>query len=175
MSDPFRLRVLKALTDHLKQITPANDYESDLSDFTDTDGITSERVIRGRDRFGEGDPLPFVSILEDFRANAVAHGGEASTKGKSEWKLLIQGFVKDDPVHKTDAAYVLAADVVKALIAARAQRYSILGLGEKMPCVVDLKMDHPVVRPPDGEISSVSFFFLTVTLTLVEDMQNPFA
>jgi len=173
--EPFRLRVLKALTESLREITPANGYESDLSDFVDTDGITSERVIRGRDRFGEGDALPFLSILEDFRANDTTHGGEGSTAGKNEWKLLIQGFIQDDPVHKTDPAYTLAADVLKCLAGQRRRKYDILGLGNAAPCVIDLKMAAPVVRPADDEISSTTFFFLSVTLTLVEDLQNPFA
>lgn len=175
MSDPFRLRVLKALCATLKEITPVNGYHSDLSDFTDTDGVVSERIIRGRDRFGEGDALPFISVLEDFRPNEQKQSNGGQTSATNEWKLLVQGFVQDDPIHKTDPAYRLAADVVRCLAKQKKDKYNILGLGNSSPCVYALKMDHPVIRPADGEISSVAFFFLNVTLTLVEDLENPFA
>lgn len=175
MADPFRLRVLKALTDHLKTITPANGYQSDLSDFTAPDGFLSPRVFRGRDSFGESDSLPFVSILEDFRPDEQTMGSPSSTSGTGEWRLLIQGFVKDDPTNPTDPAYILAADVLKALIAARKARYDILGFGSAMPCVADLRFKQPVVRPADNEVSLTSFFFITVTLKLAENLENPFA
>jgi hypothetical protein len=179
MADPFRLRVLKALTDHLKTITPANGYQSDLSDFTAPDGLESPRVFRGRDSFGQSDDLPFISILEDFRPDEQETGSPGgkgnSSPGAGTWRLLVQGFVTDDPLNPTDPAYVLAADVIKALARARKQRYDILGLGAAMPCVSDLRFKQPVVRPADGEVSSTSFFFITVTLALAEDLENPFA
>lgn len=175
MADPFRLRVLKALTERLKDITPSNGYNSDLSDFTNSDGLTSERVIRGRDRFGEGDKLPFISILEDFRPEDQQLGREGATDGKGEWRLLIQGFVQDDPIHPTDPAYHLSADVIKALVLMRKERYDLLGLGETMPCVTDIQFKQPVVRPADNEISSTAFFFITLKLTLAENLENPFA
>lgn len=175
MADPFRLRVLKALTDHLKGITPANGYESDLSDFTAEDGLTSARVFRGRDSFGDSDTPPFVSVLEDFRPEEQSLGGPGATEAAGEWRLLIQGFVKDDPQNPTDPAYVLSADVIKSLIVARKSKYDILGLGNAMPCVNTLSFKQPVVRPADGEVSSTSFFFITLNLKLVENLENPFA
>ena len=181
MADPFRLRVLKALTASLKEITPANGYQSDLSDFTAADGLPSERVIRGRDSFGNSDDLPFLSILEDFRPEDQKQGetsgpsGPQGVPGAGEWRLLIQGFVSDDPHHPTDPAYVLAADVIKALVLLKRERYNILGLGSVMPCVTKLNFKQPVVRPADGEVSSTSFFFITLTLGLAENLENPFA
>lgn len=175
MADPFRLRVLKKLTEHLKAITPANGYESDLADFIAPDGLNSERVLRGRDSFGESDKLPFISILEDFRPEEQQLGAPGTTGASGEWRLLIQGFVKDDPIHPTDPAYTLAADVTKALALARKDRYNILGLGNKIPCVQDLRFKQPVVRPADNEVSVTSFFFITVILKLAEDPENPFA
>lgn len=175
MADPFRLRVLKALTDHLKTITPANGYVSDLSDFTAGDGYPSARVFRGRDSFGESDELPFVSILEDFRPDDQKLGGPGATGGAGEWRLLIQGFVKDDPLNPTDPAYVMAADVMKALAVARKQKHDILGLGNATPCIHTLNFKQPVVRPADGEVSATSFFFVTLTLGLAENLENPFA
>lgn len=171
---PFRLKVLRQLTDLLKTVTPANGYESDLSDYSDSAGRLTERVFRGRDVFGASDNLPFISILEDFRANALDHASGGDTGAKSDWKILIQGFVQDDPVNRTDPAYVLAADVQKAIIKARKDRYNLLGLGGDMPCVSAIKMEAPVVRPADSEVSTTSYFFLSLTLTLVEDLENPF-
>ncbi len=175
MADPFRLRVLKALTERLQQITPANGYVSDLSNFVAADGLTSARVFRGRDSFGDSDELPFVSILEDFRPDEQSTGGQDATKGKGQWRLLIQGFVSDDRNNPTDPAYTLAADVVKALAAISRDRYDILGLGETMPCIHKLTFKQPVVRPADGEVSSTAFFFITLNLELVENLENPFA
>jgi len=175
MADPFRLRVLKALTDHLKTITPANGYVSNLADFTAADGLASPRVFRGRDSFGDSDELPFVSILEDFRPDEQQLGTPGTTGAAGEWRLLIQGFVKDDRTNPTDPAYILAADVLKALVQARKDRYDILGFGSAMPCVADLRFKQPVVRPADNEVSSTSFFFITVTLKLAENLENPFA
>lgn len=175
MADPFRLRVLKTLTAHLKSITPSNGYDSDLSDFTAEDGFTSERVIRGRDSFGASDNLPFISILEDFRPDEQKTGGTGATEGAGEWRLLIQGFVKDDPHHPTDPAYVLSADVIKALGVLLESRYNIFGLGASMPCVTKISFKQPVVRPADGEVSDTSFFFITLNLQLAENLKNPFA
>lgn len=175
MSDPFRLRVLKALTEALKGISPVNGYQSDLSDFTEDDGLVTPRVYRGRDRFGEGDPLPLISILEDFRPDESKSGSEGKTPTMTKWKLLIQGFVQDDPLNPTDPAYTLSADVLRCLMLLRKEKYDILGFGAKMPCITDIQLDNPVVRPPDNEISSVAFFFIGVTLTLIESTENPFA
>lgn len=172
---PFRLKVMMAVTDQLKTITSANGYNHDLSDFTDEAGRPAERVYRGRDRFGESDALPFISILEDFRAqDATNEAAPNGTAQENDWALLIQGFVKDDKDHPLDPVYWLEADVRRALVAAK-NRYDILGLGDRAPCVVDMKLQNPVCRPADGEVSDVAYFFLKVTLTLVEDLESPFA
>jgi hypothetical protein len=172
---PFRLRVLQALTDALCQISPINGYETDLTPFTDEAGGEVFRVIRGRDRFGDSDSLPLISVLEDFRANDVDQGTHSSGTAKNEWKLLIQGFVADDPVNRTDAAYYVAADVLKALALQKKDTFNILGLGNAKPCVSAMRFEQPVVRPGDGTVSATAYFFLSVTLTLVEDLENPFA
>lgn len=174
MSDPFRLRVLKALSAEIKKVTPANGYVADLSDFVTVDGQPMERVFRGRDQFGAGDPLPMVSILEDFRAEDQS---ESLSQGlrTGGWRILIQGFVQDDAMNPTDPAYHLAAEVLSAIVKAKAQKRNILGLGSTMPCVTDIKIGAPVIRPADGEVSSVAFFFLIITLTLIENLETPFA
>jgi hypothetical protein len=39
VSDPFKLRLLKAITGALKEVTPANGYLNDLADFDPGDGV----------------------------------------------------------------------------------------------------------------------------------------
>lgn len=172
---PFRLRVLQALTAQMKTVTPANGYLANLADYTDEANRPAARVFRGRSMYGESDLLPFVSILEDPRPVENMHATGNRTQQVGEWKLLIQGFAKEDPVNPLDPAYFLMADIIKAVIAAKAQRHDILGLGSTMPCVTDLKITQATARPADGEVSDVAFCFVAVTLTLVEDLETPFA
>jgi hypothetical protein len=177
MIDSTRLKVLKGLTALVKTITPANGYQSDLSDFVD-DGIIRSRVFRGRSIFGEGDPLPMISILEMPREPSQMETPPGATVYSAPWELMVQGFVPDDKDNPTDPAHQLLADVEKALIAERAKRgqtpamrtYALLG----QPCVTDIVLSRGVVRPPE-EVSSKAFFWLIVTLTMVEDLLNPFA
>lgn len=174
MPDPFRLRVMKAVTAAIKSITPANGYISDLSDFVDAEGTTRARVFRGRDLFGASDGLPLVSILEDFRAPPVKVQSREGGKGINPFTILIQGFVKDDPDNPLDPAYLLEAEVRQAIVATNT-RYDILGLGDVAPCVSEMTIGTPVCRPADNEVSTVAYFFLTVTLMLAEDLERPFA
>lgn len=173
MPEPFRLRVLKALTTAIKQVTPANDCENDLSDYTDDGGTIRPRVMRGRERYGDGDPLPMVSILEDPRALELTMPGGDARSGISDYSLVVQGFVQDDPDNPTDPAHVLAAEVVRAIARTRT-RNNILGLGNKESCVSDIRVGGYVVRPADDLISTTAFFYMTITLRLVEDLENPF-
>lgn len=187
MVDPFRLRVLKAITESLKTITEANGYLHDLADVTRTEhgaAIKKAFVFRGRQQFGEGDPTPLVSVLEHPRAldAMMAPGQEQDRIG--EWDLLIQGFVEDDPENPTDPAHRLVADVIACLAKAGRRRKpsldggagepNILGLGYLMPCVTKIAIGSPVVRPADGVNSSQAFFWLTLTLTLAENVEKPF-
>lgn len=189
MADPFRLRVLKALTTELKKVSPENTrpdglpFVHDLTDFVDADGIDRARVYRGRDWFGASDPLPLVSILERPEPADLDESPVGATHGAGEYELILQGFVEDDPLNPTDPAHVLAAEVIAVLVAARTQKKvgsrresDILGFGDKMPCVGDIHIaKSPVVRPATEGISSVAFFYLPITLDLYEDLANPFA
>lgn len=188
MSDPFRLRVLKALSATIKTVTPGITYThpetgeevpftNDLSDYPDPDDatITRERVFRGRELFGSSDPLPMVSVLEHPRALDAMLAPEGSQSAVGEWDLLVQGFVADDPNHPTDPAHVLSAEVIAVLAKAATQTRDILGLGFREPCVTKMVIGSPVVRPADGVNSDQAFFWLTLTLTLVEDREKPFA
>lgn len=175
MADPFRLRVMKALSAQLKQIRPDNGYVFDMSDFTDSAGRAAERVFRGRTQFGSNDPRPMLVLLEDPSPAPANNGTGNSAVAVNQFRVLVQGFVEDDPEHALDPAYMLSAEVVKALVAAKANRFDVLGLGKVMPCVTSLMIGQPVHRPGDDEVSTDAYFLVPVTLTLAENLETPFA
>lgn len=173
---PFKLRVLRGATDVLKTITVENGY---LHDLADAEG--QERVFRGRAWFGEGDPIPMLSVLEPpsypEEDVAPAVGG---TTGEYDWDLLVQGFVDDDPVHPTDPAYLLLADVRRRL-ALEARRKAPgtnmpdpLGLGlAGRNRVLELHVGPGVVRPAD-DVSAKAWFWLGVRLRVTDNAAEPY-
>jgi hypothetical protein len=172
MTDPFRLRVKKAITDALKEITPANGYNFDFS----------QAVFRGRLVFGQGDPLPMLSILEPplplDRLPAPTNAGHSG----GDWDLLIQGFVKDDKDNPTDPAELAMADVKKRLAVEQSRQLTLprrghnpFGLNsEKGNRVESIKIGAGVVRPPEEGVSTKAYFWLTLTLKITEDNSQPF-
>lgn len=165
-TDPFRLRVLKALTAALQQITPANGYVHDLS----------SSVFRGRTTFGDNDPLPVISILESPDEPVDASSPRGASEQDNSWVLFIQGFVEDDIDNPTDPAHVLMADAKRCLALIRRQGDSygpgagILGMGG---LVDQLNFSGGVVRGPD-EISGKAYFWVRLELVVVEDVANPY-
>src|SRR5690625_7350680 len=116
MSEPFRLRVMKALSAALEEINPDNGYMHDLRG----------RVFRGRDVFGDSDPIPMVPILEAIEGKERLQAPSAGTEAAGPGELLIQGGLDDDLIHPTDPAYFLIAGVQLRLMEARvrAQKYN---------------------------------------------------
>ena len=163
--DPFRLRILKNLTALLQTITPANGYRFDLS----------ESVFRGRSVFGDGDPVPMVSILEAVKNPDGLQPPPGGTTNKENWGLIIQGWADDDITgNPTDPAQYLMADVKKALAdhrAANGRDYTYLGMEGEIEA---MRFNGGVVRPAD-DVSGKAFFWLLLDLELVEDMTNPYA
>lgn len=163
--DPFRLRILKNLTALLQTITPANGYRFDLSN----------SVFRGRSVFGDGDPIPMVSILEAVKNPDGLQPPPGGTTNKENWGLVIQGWAEDDlSQNPTDPSQYLMADVKKALAlhrAATGRDYTYLGMDGKIEA---MKFNGGVVRPAD-DVSGRAFFWLLLDLELVEDMTNPYA
>lgn len=160
---PRRLHILRALTDHLRTITPANGYQHDLS----------AAVFRGRTAFGSGDPVPMLSILQSPRNEAPipAPGQGGAQPGGLD--LLLQGFVADDFEHPTDPAELLLADVKLALgrlkeKVAQAPRMHWQG-------IEGLVIDEGICRPPDEEISAVAFFWLSVRVQYTDNVKDPYA
>ncbi len=174
---PFKLRALTALTNSLKSISTAEGY---LHNLADVDGQPC--VFRGRQWFGEGDPMPMVSILEGTSpADEVAEPPTGTNVVEYDWPILIQGFVNDDPLNPTDPAYRLLADVRRRLAVERQRRLSsdptefdILGLGASgKNRVVSLTIGPGVVRPAD-DVSANAYFWLTLTLRVIDNPDAPF-
>lgn len=167
MADPFRLRVLMALTEVIERIYPDNpdrpfDHEFDLRG----------RVFRGRNRFGTDDPLPMVSILEAPIPLETLMGQNTNVHNAGPWELLIQGFVEDDKDNPSDPAHRLMAEV-KAIIVREKKRdrgNNIFGMGNR---VHEILIGQGSVRPPD-EASDKAFFWLTLTLRLAENLEDPY-
>lgn len=162
-TDPFRLRVLKRITEALEGITPVNGFVNDLSG----------AVFRGRDTFDHHDPLPMVSILESIVEKPVLQAPPAGGMVKTDWELLVQGWTEDDPRNPTDPGQVLLAEVKRRLMEERRvnEGYDILGMGGK---ITDIKFSTGVVRPAD-EVSAKAYFWLKVELSMVENLLDPYA
>lgn len=179
---PFKLRALHAITDALKTITPANGYVSDLSDTDRGDGVMIPRVYRGRAWYGDNDPTPLLSILEGIDpADDVTEPPFTAQGGEYQWKLLVQGFIDDDPENPTDPAYVLMADVRKLLASQRTRKapgtntVDPFGLGVSAKNrIIQLEVGPGVVRPAD-DLSSKAYFWLSMTLRVFDDPINPYA
>lgn len=160
---PFRLRVLKAMTLLLEEITTENGYRHDLKG----------KVFRGRLRFGIDDPLTMISILEAPipQDPIVANGAKASSSGI--WELLLQGFSDDDKRHPSDPAHKLMAEVKTALTRTKmaSNGNNILGMSGR---VMELGIGQGTVRPAD-EPTTEAFFWLTVSLRIAENLEDPYA
>lgn len=179
---PFKLRVLRALTDALKEITPAAGYVFNLADFDDS-GVMQARVFRGRAWFGDNDPIPLVSVLEGVSpADDVAEPHLKTEGGSYDWPIMVQGFVDDDPENPTDPAYVLMADVRRRLVVEKTRKLpnsagqlNPFGMGEPGPNrVTGLIIGPGVVRPAD-DVSSKAYFWLSLTLRIVDNAAEPYS
>ncbi len=182
--DPFKLRVMKALSASMKEITPDNGFTFNLADFDPGDGVDTERVVRGRDWFGANDPIPMLSILEGIApGDEVAEPPSEVPDGEIDWQILIQGWVTDDPVHPTDPAYRLLADVrrrlkyeAKRTLPGDPSERDIFGLrsaGSSLSQITGFRFGTGVVRPAD-DVSSNAWFWLSTTIRIVEDSANPY-
>lgn len=167
MSDvPFRLAVMQNLTALLETITPDNGYIHDLRD----------SVFRGRNVFGDRDPVPMVVILDSPQPGDVVPSGTTNAANyQTGMPLIVQGFVKDDLQNPSDPAYLLMADVRRCLALEKKTRGArppnLLGMGGK---VTALEIGQGTVRPPEQGLSVKAFFWQVVYLGIVEDMSDPY-
>jgi len=160
--DSKRLTILKAITTLLRQITKDNGYQFDLSN----------NVWRGITVFGEGHPLPCVSILESLNPDRDMQPAGSNTvrKQTDKWVLLIQGWVDDDPQNPTDPAHALMADVKKALALTWNEDSEYYRLGK---LIVESSLEPGTVRPPDDN-SSKAYFYLRFIVRVSELSSDPY-
>jgi hypothetical protein len=153
---------MMAISDSIKAIKPDNGFEFDLS----------EDVYRGRTLIGDDEPIPMVTILEAPIPLEWRFRNGDNVHGTGNWELLVQGFVADDKLNPTDPAHRLMAEVKHVLIEEkrRDRGRNAFGMGGK---VVEVFVGQGAVRPPDLA-SAKAFFWLTLTLKLSEDLDNPY-
>lgn len=163
VGEPFRVRVLDALAAEIATIRDADGYWNNLFPVN---------VTWGRAIFGDRDPHPMISILEvpvPLDQKRTPPDGPYSS---GPWELLVQGFAEDDKFFPTRTAHRLMSDVKRKLAIARRKTadYDLLGMRGQ---VTGLTIGAGVVRPPD-EVSASAYFWLNLTLDLVEDLTDPY-
>lgn len=170
MADVLRIRVMKKLQTVLEEI------DGTLFGLTDEAGTAlptmAGRVKRGRLIFGDKDPIPMLSILEvPIPLDQIVPPPDSSYSNGT-WELLIQGFAKDDAENPTDPAHVLMAATKKRLAGEKRKNrdFNIFGMGKH---ITDMRIGAGVVRPPD-EVSAKAYFWLNLSLDIVEDLFDPF-
>ena len=177
MADPFRLRVMKNLTTLLEAVAEDSNSTGAVGGAQHT---LAGKVFRGRNLFGESDPLPMIAILETPVAIDQLPAPEEQSSSSGLWDISIQGFAKDDKDNPTDPAYRLAADVIVALAAEKKrparerQQYGKVRsplLGEAG--VLDIIIGSPVHRPPD-DISGKAYFWLQISIKVAENHEQPY-
>ncbi len=171
MLRPFRLQVLDNLVLLIRSIKPANGYQNDLSE--------EEKVVIGRLFVGDDEPTTMVAINEPPMAIEQNPAAPQNPNRFGEWDILIQGWAPNGDIHPSENAYILAADVCRAL-ALEKQKPSgqpgtgrgpdFLGFADK---ILEMRIGAPVVRPPD-ETSALACFYILLTLKISEDMTKPF-
>lgn len=165
MADTKRLLLQKAVCAYLlTEITVANGYNYTLA-----------AAYRNRNKFGEEMKLPSVALLENFNPDRLPDiiGGMALPKHTYEQQYLLNGWVADDATgdEPGDGAHRLLGDVKKALgklITREAEREGYFG-----KLAIKLRLEPGVVRPPD-ENSSKAFFWMRISLELVEKVGDPY-
>lgn len=160
---PFRLRVLRRLTQAIQQVNPDNGFHFDLRN----------KVFRGRIRYDQNDPIPMVSILEAPIPAEVAQTRGDHHGSTGPWELLIQGFADDDRQNPSDPAHHLMAEV-KAVLIKEKKRDRGNNILEMDGRVMEMFLGQGSVRPPE-DTTADAFFWLTLTLRLAETLEEPYS
>jgi hypothetical protein len=166
MADSQRLKILKALTSHLEQVTTGTGYNYTLTN----------QVFRGRAGYGDETDMPWVGIFE-LRPEEVYMAGE--TFSKDDWFIGVQGWVPADEKHPTDPAHALMQDVKKRLARVIAggsphNRNPDYMLPDETgrPMVSRFQMDGGMTFVAKENPSNAAFA-LRLTVTIAEDLENP--
>lgn len=162
--DTKQLVILKRLTAHLEGITVANGYDFDLTG----------KVFRGQSRFGQDQPLPFISILESLRPDQrPREGGEDRMRRIDIWELALQGWVDENREYPTDDLYRLKGAVEMRLSAiaegASGSVYRLGGLIDRM------RIGPGVVRAATPQTGGAEAFYLPLQIHYVINLADPYA
>jgi hypothetical protein len=168
VADPKRLRVKKELSAWLEGITPANGFQHDLTG----------KVFRGRDRFGEADPLPALAILEPLNPDRDINEAGTGRVVNEQMVLLIQGWVAMDPddPNPTDAADLLLADAkqrVGQLIGNDLPPHQMQAHHNLYGLVNEVLVEPGTVRPPD-QFSALAYCYFRVAFGFAEKIDDPY-
>jgi hypothetical protein len=171
MSDPLRLAVLKKLTALIETVTTANGYLYNLNGC----------VFRGRTTFGETDPIPLISLLEGESPEPTNLAGANNNQRERMWSIILQGWVENDHANPSDNAYLLAAEVERALGQVTAVNrqgdaavpdWYLLGGTLRVTRFV---IGAPVVRPPSEGIEKHATFYMPLLIGLAEKAGEPYS
>lgn len=156
MPDSFRLRVMRHFTDGIETALPE-----------------LQSVSFGIATYGETDPLPLVSLIEDPREQPATETQVPAKGHLVPWRLLVQGFVEDDAGEPTAPAYNLAGQIMQTVSELAVAGEDVLSPQRKVNRVEQIKIGAPIVRPPD-EFSSKAYCWIPITLDLFETPSQPF-
>lgn len=144
-----------------------------------TDGYDlTGRVYRGRKTVSEYDALESMSILEAPRESpADGVGYERESRKLFAWRVNVQGWPREDTLHPSDPAYLMAAAVEERLARISAcQPVSSTGnggdpvypddylLGRRVHSV---DVGDSIVVPPTEGLSKFAFFYIPLTISFV--------
>lgn len=166
--DPRRLRLLKAVTTSFEGISKDNGFKLDIRP---PDSPHETHVFRGRAEFGENDPVPMISILETPIPPEQQRTPEGGSSDDVRLELVVQGFSLDDKINPTDAAHHLLAAAQQAL--ALEKKKENMGQSFGFKWVRRIEIGPGTVRPPD-EISAHAYFWMTLAIVYVDDLENPY-
>lgn len=165
---PFRLAVKEKLATVLSGV-----------EFTYRDEAAPRKVdgvYRGRLLFGSEVENQTIIIINEvpipLETYDIPSGGKVSL---SPWNLIIQGWTPEDGLNPTDPADYFLAAVKKALNAEEQKRHgrqAVGGILDMKGLVDKIHLGAGVCRPAD-EFSDIAYFYLELTLFIVEDMANP--
>jgi hypothetical protein len=157
MADSKRLQILKALTTHLEGVTG---YD------------LTGKVWRGRNRPADESYTPYLILFEmppeeEYRADLSV--------SRMPWMIGIQGYIDAGHPHITDPAHNFMAAVKERL----GPLVDNGGAGRPPPefmlngLVEDIEVDGGMVFAPD-ETTNACFFAMKLTLTITENLENPY-
>lgn len=154
-----RLTILKALTAHLEGMT---EYD------------VAGKVWRGRTRPADESKQPFIIMFEMPPEDFQDHADQRTSS--MPWYIGVQGYIVPDRVHPTDPAHNLMAAVKKRLgmltddggASSMPDEWMLGGLVE------NIEVDGGMCFE-DDETTNCCYFALKLTLTLVENLGNPYA